>query len=328
VDIRERKFYQLTERVIKTKSHINKGDFFHGILSRNKQMHKLFEKITKAAKTNASIYISGETGVGKELVARAIHAESARVNEPFIAVNVANFSSELIESQLFGHKKGAFTGALENNTGLFKAAKKGTLFLDEVACLTLNTQAKLLRVLQERQYYPVGDVNLQKFSASVISASNMTLEEASKRHEFREDLRYRLEVISLQVPPLRDRRDDIILLYKYFLQQASGINSWELSATLESTLLNHEWPGNIRELENCARFTAAMATGKYLKLSDLPESIQTSLKPKKAQKKPVLNKQIIAKTLDINGGSRSETARHLGISRMTLWRKMQDYNLK
>ena len=290
-------------------------------------MNKLFEKISKAAQADASIYISGETGVGKELVARAIHAESTRAKEPFIAVNVANFSNELIESQLFGHKKGAFTGALENSKGLLQAAKKGTLFLDEIACLTPSTQAKLLRVLQERQYYPVGDVNLQKFSASVISASNLTLEEAIKRHQFREDLRYRLEVIPLRVPPLRDRRDDIILLFKHFLEQASGSNNWKINSALQTKLVNHHWPGNVRELENCARFTAAMATDRQLKLSDLPESVQSTLEFQIEKKSPELNAKTISQALDAHRGNRTETAEYLGISRMTLWRKMKVHNL-
>ena len=290
-------------------------------------MQILFEKICKAAKTDASIYISGETGVGKELVARAIHAESARAKEPFIAVNVANFSSELIESQLFGHKKGAFTGALSNSVGLLQAAKKGTLFLDEVACLTPSTQAKLLRVLQERQYYPVGDVNLQPFLASVISASNLTLEEAIKQHQFREDLRYRLEVIPLRVPPLRDRREDIILLFKNFLEQISGSNNWKISRSLKSKLIDHQWPGNVRELENCARFAAAMATGQELKLSDLPESVQSTLEFQIAKKSSMLNAEIISEALVSNRGNRTETAQYLGISRMTLWRKIKAYNL-
>lgn len=191
----------LRESVIKSQVPTHKAIFFHGILSCNIKMHRLFENIKKAGQADVSIYISGETGVGKELVARAIHAESKRAELPFVAVNVANFSSDLIESQLFGHKKGAFTGAISDSTGLMQAAANGTLFLDEVTCLPTNTQAKLLRVLQERQYYPVGDVKLQEFNASIVSASNMSFDDAINLHNFREDLRYRLEVIPLQVPP-------------------------------------------------------------------------------------------------------------------------------
>jgi transcriptional regulator with PAS, ATPase and Fis domain len=300
---------------------------FHGILSRNIEMHKLFDNIKRAAKADVPIYICGETGVGKELVAQAIHAESNRSSQPFVAVNVANFSSDLIESQLFGHKKGAFTGAINNSSGLMQVAAKGTLFLDEVTSLPINTQAKLLRVLQERQYYPVGDINLQEFSASVVSASNMSFEDAVKHHQFRDDLRYRLEVINLHIPPLRDRRDDILPLFRYFLEKASNYKKWTITSSLEANLVSYDWPGNVRELENCANFTAAMAIEKKLRVSDLPENIQSGLEAQQVKPKLLLDRPLIKKTLAINSGNRTLTAKHLGISRMTLWRKMKLYNL-
>jgi transcriptional regulator with PAS, ATPase and Fis domain len=289
-------------------------------------MYKLFETISKAAKTDASIYISGETGVGKELVAKAIHLESPRANQPFIAVNVANFSSDLLESQLFGHKKGAFTGAHNDSKGLLKAAENGTLFLDEVACLSSSTQAKLLRVLQEKQFYPVGDVQLQTFSASVISASNLRLEDAIEQQQFREDLRYRLEVIPLLVPSLRERKDDIILLFEYFLNQSSSNKNWKIGSELKDNLVNYSWPGNIRELENCAKFSAAMTSGSELRLSDLPDSIQTAMN-NDATKKFLLEKEEIIQALTNNFNNKTKTSVQLGISRMTLWRKMKAYNL-
>jgi len=290
-------------------------------------MRRLFEKIKRAAKSDVSIYISGETGVGKELVARAIHEASNRAGEPFIAVNVANFSSDLIESQLFGHKKGAFTGAVSDSSGLMQTAGNGTLFLDEVACLPVNTQAKLLRVLQEKQYYPVGDTNLKKFSASVVSASNLSLEEAIKHHQFREDLRYRLEVIPLVVPPLRDRSDDILVLFEYFLQQASNSKDWNIGSQLKAKLMDYQWPGNVRELENCARFASVMASGSTLTVSDLPDSIQTAFELNPESKQPQLNPETISKALILNRNNRNKAAEYLGVSRMTLWRKMKAYNL-
>jgi DNA-binding NtrC family response regulator len=290
-------------------------------------MHRLFEIIKKAARTNVSIYISGETGVGKELVARAIHNESNRAKQPFVAVNVANFSNDLIESQLFGHKKGAFTGAITNSPGLMRAAAQGTLFLDEVTCLPTNTQAKLLRVLQERQYYPVGDVNLQEFSASIVSASNMSFEEAIASHHFREDLRYRLEVIPLEVPPLRERRDDIILLFNYFLKLASGDKEWKIDQQLAKKLKQYPWPGNVRELENCARFSAAMANKDQLTINDLPENIKKTLYLNTPVRRKKITRNIITKALYKNNNSRNKTAEFLAISRMTLWRKMKTYNL-
>lgn len=314
------------ESNIKSTNYLNNPISFHGILSCNQKMHKLFETISKAAKTDASIYISGETGVGKELVAKAIHLESLRADQPFIAVNVANFSSDLLETQLFGHKKGAFTGAHNNSKGLLKAAENGTLFLDEIACMSSNTQAKILRVLQERQYYPVGDVQLQTFSASVVSASNLSLEDAIKQQHFREDLRYRLEVIPLMVPPLRERKDDIILLFTHFLSRASNKKDWKLQTDLKEKLLNYSWPGNIRELENCAKFSAAMSNNAELSLSDLPNSIQTAISNDRS-KKLVLEQEKITQALINNCNNKTKTAIQLGISRMTLWRKMKAYNL-
>jgi two-component system response regulator AtoC len=289
-------------------------------------MHRLFESIKKAARTDVSIYISGETGVGKELVARAIHAESDRAKQPFVAVNVANFSSDLIESQLFGHKKGAFTGAIANSPGLLQAAAKGTLFLDEVTCLPANTQAKLLRVIQERQYYPVGDVKLQKFNASIVSASNMSFEKAIEFHHFRKDLRYRLEVIPLKVPALRDRRDDITLLFTYFLKLSSSGEEWKIDKLLAKKLKQYSWPGNVRELENCARYAAAMANKAQLKIDDLPENIQKALVIDIPIKKK-LTRRMIVSALKRNSSNRNKTAEFLGISRMTLWRKMKTFKL-
>lgn len=315
------------ESYINSKSYLDKSIFFHGILSCNPKMHKLFETICKAAKTDASIYISGETGVGKELVARAIHAQSQRSDQPFVAVNVANFCSDLLESQLFGHKKGAFTGALSNSKGLLKAAENGTLFLDEVACLASNTQAKLLRVLQEKQFYPVGDVELQTFSACVISASNLSLEDAIKQQQFRKDLRYRLEVIPLFVPPLRERKDDIILLFEYFLSKASTAKTWIIEPDLRDRLINYSWPGNIRELENCAKFAAAMSNGEKLMLSSLPDSIQTAIEADNSQQFSSTEEKKITQALVQNCSNKTKAAKQLGISRMTLWRKMKAHNL-
>lgn len=317
----------LRESNIKSQVKKRKAIFFHGILSRNISMHRLFENIKKAAQTDVSIYISGETGVGKELVARAIHAESKRAQQPFVAVNVANFSSDLIESQLFGHKKGAFTGAINNSAGLMQTAANGTLFLDEVTSLPTNTQAKLLRVLQERQYYPVGDVKLQEFNASIVSASNMSFEKAIEFHQFRKDLRYRLEVIPLKVPALRERRDDIILLFTYFLKLASNGKEWKIDKLLAKKLKQYSWPGNVRELENCARFAVAMANNAQLKIDDLPENIQKALSTNMPVKRKKLTQRMIISALKRNSSNRNKTAEFLGISRMTLWRKMKTYKL-
>ncbi|MDP6969119.1 MAG: sigma-54 dependent transcriptional regulator [Gammaproteobacteria bacterium] len=308
---------------------------FHGIWSQNCQMHRLFTQIKKAAKVDVSIFVSGETGVGKELVARALHAESQRSAAPFVAVSVANLSSELIDAQLFGYKKGAFTGALHDSQGLLHMAHKGTLFLDEVTSLQPNNQVKFLRVLQEKQYYPVGDYgNLREFKAAVISASNLSLEEASEQSQFREDLRYRLEVIHLYVPPLRERKEDIMLLFQKFLERASGTDKWVIPPAIEAELENHCWLGNVRELENCASYVAAMAVDYLLQKSDLPDSIGSKRLVSQYDEgvvDQVGNKTISAGTIEQAlyqcHGNRSNAARFLGVSRMTLWRKMKMYNL-
>jgi transcriptional regulator with PAS, ATPase and Fis domain len=236
---------------------------------------------------------------------------------------------------LFGYKKGAFTGALHDSQGLLHMAHKGTLFLDEVTSLQPNNQVKFLRVLQEKQYYPVGDYgNLREFKAAVISASNLSLEEASEQSQFREDLRYRLEVIHLYVPPLRERKEDIMLLFQKFLERASGTDKWVIPPAIEAELENHCWLGNVRELENCASYVAAMAVDYLLQKSDLPDSIGSKRLVSQYDEgvvDQVGNKTISAGTIEQAlyqcHGNRSNAARFLGVSRMTLWRKMKMYNL-
>lgn len=226
---------------------------FHGMLSTNAAMFRLFERITKSARANIPIFISGETGTGKELVAKACHLESPRKSQPFIAMNCANFNEHLIESQLFGHKKGAFTGATSEHQGLFAAAGQGTLFLDEVTTLPLPLQAKLLRVIQEREFAPVGSHQTYPFSAQLLTASSTTLAEAVELGQFREDLYYRLNVIPLKLPPLRDRGEDVVIMAEHFLQlfarrEKKLFNGFSEDA--QQYLRQYHWPGNVRQLEN------------------------------------------------------------------------------
>ena len=226
---------------------------FHGMLSSNPAMYRLFERITKSARANIPIFISGETGTGKELVARACHGESPRKSQPFIAINCANFNEHLIESQLFGHKKGAFTGATSEHQGLFAAAQQGTLFLDEVTTLPLSLQAKLLRVIQEREFSPVGSHETYPFAAQFLTASSTTLAEAVERGEFREDLYYRLNVIPLKLPPLRDRGEDVVIMAEHFLQLFARREKKVFKGFSEDARLflrQYPWPGNVRQLEN------------------------------------------------------------------------------
>ena len=226
---------------------------FHGMLSANKGMHQLFKRINKCARANIPIFITGETGTGKELVARACHLESPRKSQPFIAMNCANLTDNLVESQLFGHRKGAFTGATDEQPGLCAAAGQGTLFLDEVTSLTLPLQAKLLRVIQEREFTAVGSYQPQPFSAQLLTASSITLAEAVERGQFREDLFYRLNVIPLRLPSLRDRGEDSVILAESFLQYFGRVENKPhrcFSDDARAFIKQYSWPGNVRQLEN------------------------------------------------------------------------------
>ena len=250
---------------------------FHGMHSANPAMYRLFERITKSARANIPIFISGETGTGKELVARACHLESPRKSQPFIAINCANFNENLIESQLFGHMKGAFTGATADHQGLMAAAGQGTLFLDEVTTLPLSLQAKLLRVIQEREFSPVGSHQSYPFVAQLLTASSTTLAKAVELGQFREDLYYRLNVIPLQLPPLRDRGDDVVIMAEYFLrffarQESKVFNGFSEDA--EVFLRQYPWPGNVRQLENLVHSIVVLADQRIVDGAMLGSAIE------------------------------------------------------
>lgn len=240
---------------------------FHGMISSSPLMLEVFDRIAKASTANVPIFITGETGTGKELVARACHEESFRCNEPFVPVNCANFSENLIESQLFGHKKGAFTGADSDSKGLLKVAGKGTLFLDEVTTLPLSLQAKLLRVIQEREFAPLGSHNLEPFHAQLITASSTSLLSAVKAGDFREDLFYRLNVLVIQLPPLRDRGGDVAQLASRLCEAAAKQQGKEIhgfSDAAMALLEAYNWPGNIRQLENFTHSMVALSTDREI----------------------------------------------------------------
>lgn len=231
-----------------------KNEFsFHNIISNSQNMYDIFKCIRRLATNNVPIFICGETGTGKELIAKACHDESSRSEQPFVAVNCANFTESLMETQLFGHKKGAFTGAIHDQAGLFSSAKSGTLFLDEVTTIPVNLQAKLLRVIQERVFTPLGSHHTEKFHAQIITASSKTLKSAVDDGEFREDLFYRLNVIYLHLPPLRDRDGDVKRIAQYYLTKFSEEGKKEFDSLSDSNiklLEDYDWPGNIRQLEN------------------------------------------------------------------------------
>lgn len=321
---------------------------FHNILTTDPTLKKQIEFIKNVAHSNAPFFIHGETGTGKELFAKAIHKESNRTKFPFIAVNCANFSESLLESQLFGHKKGAFTGASNDQDGYFKAADKGTLFLDEVTEIPLELQAKLLRVLQEKEFSPVGETKTIPFDIQIVSASSTSLNDAVNAGTFRSDLQYRLNVMPVTLPPLRERKDDIILLLEFFLNkeiESQNVIVNQVDDALLEYLNQYPWPGNVRELANiCIYLTAvAPANDHKITLDCLPESIlnqsdnnsafierrKQAINNSPATSANTINTQLITsemiqQALHNNNGNKSLAAKELGISRMTLYRKMQD----
>ncbi len=310
---------------------------FHGILSRSPIMRNVFQIIQNAAETEATVLVRGESGSGKELVAKAIHALSARSNAPFLAVNCAALSSNLLESELFGHVRGAFTGAVKDHSGLFQRANGGTLFLDEVAELPLELQAKLLRVLQERNYIPVGGNRTIDVDVRIVAATHRSLREEVKNGQFREDLMYRLRVVPIFLPPLRERREDISLLIWHFITRHNDgrVRIIEkIDPQAMRVLLDYSWPGNVRELHNVVEYAFAVGRGATLRLSELPPEFREPRVAevlKQPQHAPSLNPEdevsAIRQALGQSHGRAGMAASLLGMSRVTFWRKRKLYGL-
>lgn len=264
---------KLYEENIRLKSELKTKFSFSNIIGKSQVMMNVFETIKAAAPTRSTILIQGESGTGKELVARAIHLNSERVDYPFISVNSGSLPPDLLESHLFGHVRGAFTGAVSQKQGLFEAANKGTIFFDEISTLNLETQAKLLRVMQEKEFMHLGGTKTIKVDVRVIAATNTGLEELIRENKFREDLFYRLNVIKLELPALRQRREDIPLLVKHFLQLYSQENQKEIEEVSEDVmdiLQSYDWPGNIRELENLIERAVVLSNTKIITRDSLP----------------------------------------------------------
>jgi two-component system response regulator AtoC len=305
------------------------------VVGRSPKMRQIYDLITRVADTNATVLINGESGVGKELIARAIHQQSQRRLNPFVAVNCAAISEHLVESELFGHERGAFTGAIDMHRGKFELAHTGTLFLDEVGSLRLDLQAKLLRVLQEREFERVGGSKTIRTDVRIVAASNQDLKQMAADRTFREDLFYRLNVIPVHVPPLRDRREDIPLLVNYFLRkynkdfgrQVQGVTSEALAL-----LTHYHWPGNVRELENVIERLVVLSRHRILDLEDMPldlKSVQGQLVhdlfttgADLRQAKAEFERHYIVQTLERAGWNQTEAAKRLGIHRNTLLTKM------
>ena len=310
---------------------------FSGFIGNTPEMQLVFKTITEVAPTAASVLIYGETGTGKELVANAIHHNSDRQDKPFVALHCASLSEGVLESELFGHEKGAFTGAVSQRRGRFELADGGSLFLDEIGELNLHVQIKLLRVLETGCFERVGGEVTLESDVRIIAATNKDLEEEIKAGRFREDLYYRLNVINLELPPLRDRREDIGLLTDSFLVKYATKNKKDIkgfSAQSARILNNYDWPGNVRELENAVERAVVMARNEFVEPDNLPSNISQSLK--KARKDTFripsgttmkeIEKKVILETLQTTHGSKSKAAKILGISTRKIEYKTKEWS--
>jgi DNA-binding NtrC family response regulator len=326
----------LRRRVARLQREVEGKFGFDNIVARSEPMQDCLALVSRVAASTASVLITGESGTGKELIARAIHYNSPRAQQPFVAVNLAAVPETLIESELFGHKKGAFTDARADRAGLFEEADGGTIFLDELGELASPLQAKLLRVLQEQEIRPLGATRSQKVDVRVVAATNRDLEEMMTEGTFREDLYYRLNVIQVDLPPLRKRPDDILPLVEYFLGQAGAKAtppaSYRLSAEAQRTLLAYPWPGNVRELQNVIERGLALCNGELIDAGDLPTHVKERkatdfLAGAVARKMSLaeLEREYIERVLEDEGGNKTKTAARLGLDRKTLYRKLEEY---
>jgi transcriptional regulator with PAS, ATPase and Fis domain len=319
-------FRDMTD-LIGLKTRLGELTSFAGIIGRDRKMLDVFEQIRDLATNDFPVHISGETGTGKELVAAAIHHESYRSGGPFVPVNCGALPEGLLESELFGHVKGAFSGAIRDKKGRFELAHGGTIFLDEVSELPKPMQVKLLRVLQEGTFERVGGEKTITVSVRVISASNRDLKREMEKQAFREDLYYRLNVVPIHLPPLRERKNDIPLLVGHFLEEASvrGQKSKGLSREALALMMNYSWPGNIRELRNAIHFSLVTSKGGVIYPENLPiefrQGTLTSPKPGPSRK---LDEAAVIQALKQTGGNKSSAARLLGVGRATLYRFLAD----
>jgi two-component system response regulator HydG len=307
---------------------------FDDILGASSAMKKMYDLIARVAETETTLLITGESGTGKELVAKAIHQRSARKEGPFVAINCAAMPESLLESELFGHTKGAFTDARTARPGLFIKASHGTLFLDEIGEMPAGMQAKLLRALQERTVRPVGGDQEQPFDARIIAATNRDLETEVEEKRFREDLFYRINVVRIHVPPLRSRGSDILLLAQHFLQryQAGTQRVVGLKSAAADKLLSYPWPGNVRELQNCIERAVALAQYDHIGMDDLPERVRDfktsritieSSDPSELLPMEEVERRYILRVLEAVGGNKTLAAQVLGFDRRTLYRKLE-----
>lgn len=317
----------LVEENISLRQKIEDRYLFEGIIAKSPVMLRIFELIKTVAPTTATVMIIGKTGTGKEIVARAIHHQSPRRNKPLIAVSCASLPESLLESELFGHEKGSFTGAVERKKGKFEAADQGTLFLDEIGEINANTQIHLLRALEEKKITRVGGNEEIDVDVRVIAATNKDLRTMVKQGSFREDLYYRLNVVSIQLPALMDRREDILPLAEHFLRKFSKRNNKAVRCFTPEVIefiLNYPWPGNVRELENMIEHGVILAKHKEIRMADLPQDFCHPSPPEGKAIEDVMRNHILH-VLEETKGNISEAAKLLGIQRMTLYNKLKKY---
>lgn len=309
---------------------VDPADGYMGILGRSPQMQRLFEMIETVAASEAPVVIYGQSGTGKELVARAVHQASPRAAKPFIKVNCAALNENLLESELFGHVRGAFTGANAHRIGRFEAADGGSIFLDEIGDLPLATQVKLLRVLEEKEIERVGDHTPIRVNVRVISATHKNLEQLIGRGEFREDLYFRINVLPLSIPPLRERPDDLALIIRHFIERhnaAGGKNIRGLSPEAAQRLADYPWPGNVRELRNAIDYALVLCPGGEIEPAHLPPRILAGDACPPPPAAASEREELIAALKQV-GGNQSAAARLLGVSRVTVWKRMKKYGLR
>ncbi|TVQ92406.1 MAG: AAA family ATPase [Deltaproteobacteria bacterium] len=303
---------------------------FHGFRSQDPRVRELFDIVRHVAHTDGTVLVRGESGSGKELIARAIHLESPRHKGPFVAVNCAALSPGLLESELFGHVRGAFTGAVKDRAGVFTRANGGTLFLDEVAELPPELQAKLLRVLQERAFVPVGGSRTIEVDVRIVAATHRSLRAEVEAGRFREDLMYRLRVIPLYLPPLRDRAGDIHVLLNHFIERAAdriGRRVEAVSPEAMRALLDHSWPGNVRELINVAEYAVIVGRGPDVQIEHLPPEFREKRGTAPGWDPDLDERAQIERALEQSGGHIGDAAELLGMSRPTFWRKRKKYGI-
>jgi len=332
------RFHKLEQENVYLKEQLNDRFDFSKIIGRSPSMKQLFETMALVAPSEATVLIVGESGTGKELIANAIHQNSARAARPFIKVNCAALPETLLESELFGHEKGAFTGAISRKQGRFQLAHQSSILLDEIGEMAPATQAKILRVLQEREFEPIGSSQSIKVDTRVIAATNKNLEEEIKAGRFREDLFYRINVVTIEVPPLRERHEDIPLLADFFLKRYAEKNRRVVKGFTPRAvdlMMRYNWPGNARELENVIERAVILTREEMITPLEFPEDLQKldtefhearlDLHPGRSLKE--VEKEMILRTLEETGGNRTHAARILGISRRTLQLKLKEYGI-